>query len=247
MMNRAIPWLGAAAVLGMLATVGLSLVSPTIFYPIGNQVQACQACRIIYVHVPSAWLAYLAFCVVCVASVAYLRTEVRRWDTLARASAEVGVVFTTLTLITGSLWGRPVWGTWWSWDARLTTTLILWFIYLAYLMLRAYVANERHAPRYAAVLGIVGFVAVPINYFSVTLWRTLHPDVAIVRVEGPAMPAYMLQTLAVALVAFTLVYVYLLLQRIRADRLRDEVAALRYQTERLREEVAARPLARTGA
>lgn len=227
-MTRWNPLLGAAG-LGMLIVLALSLLTPTIFYPIGDKVQACEACRIIYVHVPSAWLAYLAFLVVCVASVAYLRSEGRRWDVLARASAEVGVVFATLTLITGSLWGRPVWGTWWTWDARLTTTLILWFIYLSYLMLRSYVADERRASRYASVLGIVGFTAVPINYYSVTLWRTLHPDIAIARVEGPAMPGYMIQTLAVSLVAFTLVYAYLLRQRMRVERLREEVSALRLQ------------------
>lgn len=229
-MNKVTVWLGAAAAVGMLATLGLALLSPTIFYPIGGRMEACQACRIFYVHVPSAWLAYLAFFVTFVAGVAYLRGGGRRWDVLARASAEVGVVMTTLTLITGSLWGRPIWGTWWSWDARMTTTLILWFIYVAYLLLRGYLAEERRAPRYAAVLGIVGFVAVPINYFSVSLWRTLHPEIAIVRVEGPAMPGYMVQVLAVALVAFTLLYVFLVRERMHLEELREEVTSLRLQT-----------------
>src|SRR3712207_6747329 len=118
--------------------------------------------RIFYVHLPVAWNAYLAFFVVFVASIVYLGRRGPWWDWLARASAEVGLLFTTLVLITGSLWARPIWGTWWSWDARLTTTLMLWFIYVGYLMLRSYVADEQRAARFSAILGIIGFLDVPI-------------------------------------------------------------------------------------
>jgi heme exporter protein C len=211
--------IGLAALILLLVSAALWFASPAIFYPIGGTQVECQACRIIYFHVPSAWVAYLAFFVVFVASIAVLRGGGRRWDALARASAEVGLVFTTLALITGALWGKPIWGTWWAWDARMTTTLILWFLYLAYLMLRGYVDDERRASRYAAVLGILGFVDVPINYLSVTWWRTLHPGIAIVRPEGPAMPAFMLQILVLSLVAFTLLYVYLLRRRVAIERL----------------------------
>ena len=121
-----------------------------------------------------AWVAFLAFFVVFGASIAYLRTGNARWDRLGRASAEVGVVFTTLVLITGSIWGYPIWGTWWSWDPKLTTTLILWFMYLAYLMVRSY-AEPPRGPRFAAVVGIVAFFDVPIVYLSSYWWRTLHP------------------------------------------------------------------------
>jgi heme exporter protein C len=206
-------------------------VSPAIFYPIGDRLVECQACRIMYFHVPSAWLAYLAFFVVFVASIQVLRTELPRWDALARSSAEVGLMFTTLALLTGSLWGKPVWGTWWTWDARLTTTLILWFVYLAYLMLRGYVEDERRGARYAAVLGILGFVDVPINYLSVTWWRTLHPEIAIVRAGGPAMPAFMVQILALSLVAFTVLYVYLVMRRMRLEYLRQRATAPEPQPE----------------
>ncbi len=214
---------GLAALALLLISAVAWFVSPTIFYPIGDALVECQACRIIYFHVPTAWIAYLAFFIVFVASIQVLRTGLPRWDALARSSAEVGLVFTSLALLTGSLWGRPVWGTWWTWDARLTTTLILWFIYLAYLMLRAYVDDERRASRYAAVLGILGFVDVPINYLSVTWWRTLHPELSIVRVDGPAMPAFMVQIIVLSLAAFTLLYVYLLLHRLRLERLQRQV------------------------
>src|SRR5438045_8816348 len=134
-----------------------------------------------YVHVPAAWVTFMAFGVVFVASVAYLKTKRIQWDRVAAASAEIGVQFCALTIVLGSLWGRPVWGTWWTWDPRLTTTAILWFIYVAYLMLRAYVPEVPRAARYAAVLGIVGFVDVPIIHMSVTWWRALHPAPRVVR------------------------------------------------------------------
>jgi heme exporter protein C len=209
--------IGVAALVSLLASAVLWFASPSIFYPIGGSLVECQACRIIYFHVPSAWVAYLAFFVVFIASIAVLRGAAQRWDTLARSAAEVGLVFTTVALATGALWGRPIWGTWWAWDARMTTTLILWFIYLGYLMLRSYVDEERRAMRYSAVLGVIGFVDVPINYMSVTWWRTLHPEIAIARVEGPAMPTFMVQILMLSLLAFTLLFVYLVMRRMTLE------------------------------
>ena len=144
-----------------------------------------DAQRIFYVHVPLAWVAYLAFFVVFVASVAYLRTRRERWDVLALASAEVGLLFTTLVLVTGSLWARPIWGTWWSWDARLTTTLVLWLLYAGYRMVRAYAGDAARGARYAAVLGIVGFLDVPLVHQSVVWWRTLHPGPTVRPGRGP--------------------------------------------------------------
>ena len=183
--------------------------------------------RIVYLHVPLAWISYLAFFIVFVSSIAYLVRRSPGWDLLARASAEIGVVFTTLMMITGSLWARPIWGTWWSWDARLTTTLVLWFIYVGYLMLRSYVADEERGARYAAVLGIVGFLDVPIIHQSVTWWRTLHPDPVVLAPGGPAMPPQMLETLALSLLAFTLLFCWLLKQRLRLEQLRYDVRDLR--------------------
>ncbi|MBA2448963.1 MAG: cytochrome c biogenesis protein CcsA [Chloroflexi bacterium] len=186
--------------------------------------------RIFYVHLPLAWNAYLAFLVVFVASIAYLWKRAPWWDALARASAEVGLVFTTLVLITGSLWARPIWGTWWSWDARLTTSLILWFLYVGYLMLRGSVSDERRAARYAAVVGIVGFVDVPIIHQSVVWWRTLHPESVVLAPGGPAMPAAMLGALTISLVAFTLLYGLLVRLRLEAELLRRELRQLRVST-----------------
>jgi len=186
--------------------------------------------RIEYFHVAIAWVAYLAFFVVFAAGVVYLWRRDERWDWLARASAEIGTVFTTLVLITGSLWARPVFGTWWQWDARLTTTLILWFIYVGYLLLRSYTGRGEGGARNAAVLGIAGFVAVPINYLSITWWRTLHPEprYQIGHVQAP--PAVVI-TLLVAVLAFTLFYAFLMLQVYRLQRLQTEVERLRVRVD----------------
>src|SRR5947209_16428239 len=159
-----------------------------------------DAARIVYFHVPMAWVAFLAFVVVAVASVAYLRTGASGWDRLGHASAEVGVIFTTLVLVTGSIWGYPIWGTWWSWDPKLTTTLILWFLYLGYLMLRSYVEPPRGA-RYAAILGIIGFVDVPIVYQASVWWRTLHPS-PVLGPEASSQSTDILGLLLFSLVAF---------------------------------------------
>jgi heme exporter protein C len=177
-----------------------------------------DAARIVYVHVPLAWVAFLAFLVVFGASAAYLRTNNARWDQLGRASAEVGVVFTTLVLITGSIWGYPIWGTWWSWDPKLTTTLILWFIYLGYLMVRSY-AEPPRGPRYAAILGIVGFVDVPIVYMASYWWRTLHPQPVIGPLADQQPSTSIVWLLLLSLVAFTILYAFLTRVRMRIEQL----------------------------
>jgi len=185
--------------------------------------------RIFYVHVPLAWNMYVAFFVVFAASVLYLWRREQVWDRIARVSAEVGLLFTTLVLITGSIWGRPVWGVWWTWDARLTTTLVLWFMYLAYLLLRSYSSEGGQAPRYAAVLGIVAFVDVPIVQFSVTWWRTLHPQSDIL---APGhLAGSMLAGMFVSLVSFSLLGLALFVQRYRIESMRDEARTLRQRLD----------------
>lgn len=166
--------------------------------------------RIFYFHVPVAWIGMLAFGVLAVASLGYLWKKDERWDWLARASAEVGTIFITLALITGSIWGRTTWGTWWTWDARLTTTLILWFIYIGYMMLRSYMGRTPASARSGAVLAIVGVIDVPIIYESVNWWRTLHPQ-AEVGTPG-ALPPEVVFTLMISLVTFTLLYSFLMVQ-----------------------------------
>ena len=180
--------------------------------------------RILYVHVPMAWLAYLAFFVVLVGSVGYLWRRSRRLDDVARASAELGVVLTALTLVTGSIYARPVWGIWWTWDARLTTTLVLFFIYVGYLMVRSAIDDPDRAARIAAVIGVFGFVGVLVNYFSVSLWRTLHPEPTVTRSSG--MTAEMAIALVVAVVGFTLVYARLMTRRVGLIRAQERLSAL---------------------
>src|SRR5688500_4977836 len=189
----------------------------------GGQLQ-----RIFYVHVPSAWVAYLGFAIVFIASIAYLRTGSRRWDLLAHAAAEVGVVFCSLVLITGPIWAKPVWGTYWQWDARLTSALVLWLTYVGYLFLRGLATDPERAGRIAAVVGIVGFINVPIVHFSVYWWRTLHPSgptpanpVEASGLGGPEMLAFF-----TSLIAFTLLAGWLLAVRVRLGHLSETVREL---------------------
>src|SRR5215212_4209146 len=135
----------------------------------------------------------------------------------------MGLVFTTLVLIVGSLWARPIWGVWWSWDARLTTTLLLWFIYVGYLMVRSSATDDARGARYAAVLGIIGFIDIPIIHQSVVWWRSLHPEPIVTAPGGPAMPASMLIALAINLLAFTILYVCLLRLRLHIELLRQRL------------------------
>src|SRR5437868_7917845 len=204
----------ATRVLGYLSAVSLAAVLYAIFFVAGPLAVQGDAARIVYFHVPMAWVAFLAFFVVFGASIAYLRTRNERWDRLGRASAEVGVIFTTLVLITGAIWGYPIWGTWWSWDPKLTTTLILWFMYLAYLMVRSY-AEPPRGPRFAAVVGIVAFVDVPIVYMSSYWWRTLHPPPAIGPLADQQPSTTIVWLLLVSLVAFTVLFAFLV--RVRAE------------------------------
>ena len=185
--------------------------------------------RIMYLHIPSAWLAFFAFFIVFISSILFLWKKEREWDIYANASAEIGVVFCSLVLITGPIWAKPIWGTWWVWDARLTSTLILWLIYVAYLMLRSQTEAGFMRARYAAVLGIVGFLNIPFIHFSVLWWRTFHPQPKVISAEGfgKGMDTSMLATLGISLCSFTLLYFLLMGQRIRLERLKDEVDRLK--------------------
>lgn len=173
--------------------------------------------RIMYVHVPSVLTAYLALFVVAASSVLFLWRRNLRWDRLGLASAELGVLFLSMTLLSGALWGKPVWGTWWTWDARLTTTLILWFIYVGYLAVRAWAPGQKGA-RAAAVIGIIGVLDIPLIRWSVVFLRTLHPQATVFRPAGPALPVSMLIPLAISLVAFLAIYGALLGVRVRQER-----------------------------
>src|SRR5881296_4089411 len=181
--------------------------------------------RIMYLHVPSVWVAYLAFAVVLVASIVYLVRRAEAADRLAHASAEVGVLFTGLTIATGSIWGKPTWGTWWTWDARLTTVSILFVMYLGYLLLRGTIEDRERAARYCAVLGIVAALDVPLVHFSVTWWRTLHQPPSLMKPGGFTGSASILWPLLINLLAFVLLYAYFVARRVSLLRAEAEAAA----------------------
>lgn len=191
--------------------------------------------RIFYFHVPIAWVALLAFGVVFVGSILYLWKGNARWDVLAHSAAEVGMVFATLVLITGSIWGKGIWGRWWTWEPRLTTMLILWLIYVAYLMLRSYAPNPVQGARFSAVVGIVGFIDVPIVYFAANWWRGLHPQVVAGPLSEPgSLDSSMRAVLMFSMVAFTMLFGFLLRNRMSLRTLEDSVRRLRYSVPGVR-------------
>jgi heme exporter protein C len=211
--------LGWLSALGLTAGVVLGLlVAP-------REVTQGNVQRIMYVHVPSVWVAYLAFGVVFVASIVYLWQRTVGADRLAHASAEVGVVFTGITITSGAIWGKPTWGTWWTWDARLTSVAILFVMYLGYLLLRGMSEERERAARYAAVLGIVAALDIPLVHFSVYWWRTLHQPPSLLK-PGPAtMSQGILAALLVNIVAFALLYVYFVAKRTAVLRREEEALA----------------------
>lgn len=180
--------------------------------------------RIFYLMAPNGWLAMLAFIVTFVGSVLFLAKKQSRWDFLAQSSAEIGIVFTTVTLMIGSIWAKPMWGVWWTWEARLTATLILWFIYVAYFMARSFATDEHRGAVFAAVVAIIGLIDVPIIALSTTLWRGLHPPALVFK--GDIDPR-MLRTMLTGVGAFTILYISLLALRISIRRDEAEVQKLK--------------------
>jgi heme exporter protein C len=204
--------IGAAALVGVAWLVAFGLG----FSPADRDQR--ESVRILYVHVPSAWLAYLAFVVTAVASGLYLfrRNHALGWDRLAGASAEVGVLFMGITLVSGMLWGRLTWGVFWEWDARLTTTAFLFVTYVGYLAVRRLGGSHEQRARRSAVLALLAVLEIPLVHWSVELWRSLHQEASVARPDGDVkMDGLMLFTLFVGLVAFTLLYVWLVIHRQR--------------------------------
>jgi heme exporter protein C len=210
-----IDWLMVAAFVAVAATY----VRAIAFTPVERLQGPAQ--KIFYVHAPAAWVTFLAFFLVAIASALYLWLRDERLDRFAASSAEVGVVFNTVVLVTGPLWGRPVWGTWWTWDARLTLTLFLWFIYVGYLVLRGAVEDRAMRARYSAVLGMLGALLIPFIHLSVYLFRTLHPQPIVMKPSRPSLPGEMLTTLLIAFLSFTLLYVALVRARYRLAEQHD--------------------------
>jgi heme exporter protein C len=207
--GRGTDWLLLVAVV----LVVITFVRAIYFTPIEASQGAAQ--KIFYVHAPSAWVAFLAFGIVAVTSILYLWLKDPKLDLAAESSAEVGVVFTTMVLVSGPLWGKPVWGTWWTWDARLTLTLFLWFIYVGYLVLRGAIEDPGMRARYSAVLGILGALLIPFIHLSVYLFRTLHPMPIVLKPSAPSLPKQMLETLLFAFVSFTVLFLAFLRSRYR--------------------------------
>jgi heme exporter protein C len=207
--------------LSIAAAVGIVVTYIRAIYFTPTEAIQGPAQKIFYIHAPSAWVAVLAFGVVGFTSVLYLWLRDDRLDRVAESSAEVGLVFTTVVLITGPLWGKPIWGTYWTWDARLTLTLFLWFIFVAYIVLRGAVEDRGMRARYSAVLGILGALLVPFIHLSVYMFRTLHPKPILMKPDAPSLPPEMLTTVLLAFGTFTLLYVALLRARYRYAVERD--------------------------
>jgi heme exporter protein C len=212
-----------------IAVVALA-ISGSIFMTFGyapeHLIQG-QVQRIFYIHVTTAIVCYVAFVIVAIAGVMYLKSRKSVWDQISRSAAVLGVVFTTIVLLTGCMWGARVWGACWTWDPRLTTTLVLWFVYVGYLMLRGYIDERDQKRRVAAIVGILGAVIVPVNYLSVFWWRTLHPRSTIVVEGSGGLGPEMLQTLLVTFISFMLLLGLLLRLQFRLEVISDEAETLR--------------------
>jgi heme exporter protein C len=185
--------------------------------------------RIIYFHVPSAWLSMLAFGVTMLASIVYLAAGQRRWDSLAVSSAEIGIGFTLAATASGSAWAKPAWNTWWTWDPRLTTYTIVFLLYVAYFMLRSAMDDPARRARFTAVYGIFAFLSVPITFFSIRWWRTIHPVLIDVEAKSFGLSRGMLPIFFFCLAVFSLLYVVLLWHRFRLEQTREQVEALKEQ------------------
>jgi len=215
-----------------IVTIALMIIATALvfFYAPTERVMG-QVQRIFYFHVPSAWVSMLAFFVTLVAGIVYLRRGHRGWDMVGSASVEIGLVFTIMTIISGSIWARPAWNTWWTWDPRLTTYTILALIYVAYLMLRQGLEDPDRRARFAAVYGIVGFISVPITFFSIRWWRTIHP--VVIGSGSPSaeggfdMTSPMRLVFFFSLFAFTVLYFCFLANRLRLERLTERVEQLK--------------------
>ncbi len=215
--DRVEPWAWGVAVIAIALGLGWGLVVSPQDYQQGDTV------RIMYVHVPSAWMALAIYTGMAIASAVGLIWRHAVADLAAKASAPIGAGFTLVNLVTGSLWGKPMWGTWWAWDARLTSMLILFFLYLGYIALWQAIEDEAKAARAAAILALVGVVNVPIIKFSVDWWNTLHQPASVMTMEGPKIHPDLLWPLLLMGIGFMALYLGLLGTRIRAELLERRV------------------------
>lgn len=205
----------------ILMTASLYMVF--IYAPMERVMQEVQ--KIFYFHVGVAWNGALAFLVVFIVSIMYLKTKDPKWDRYGRASAEIGLLFTTLVLLTGPIWGKSAWNSWWTWEPRLTSTLVIWFIFIAYFLVREAVGEYQRKASLSAVFGIIGFLNVPIVYYSVHLWRVSHP--MIFGSTGGGLHPKMLQALIVTVLAFTFIYIYFMQKSIFIESSRQKLESIK--------------------
>ncbi len=216
-----VPWMAGATVIFGAAGLYLGLFQAPADYQQGESV------RIMYVHVPAAWMALFCYTSLAAASATALIWKHPLADLAARSTAPIGICFTFLALVTGSLWGKPMWGTWWVWDARLTSVLVLFFLYLGYMALVNAFDDPARGAKAAAVLALVGFVNVPIIKFSVDWWNSLHQPSSVLKLGGPSIHPSMLAPLLLMALAFTTYYFWVLLVRLRAEIISGKIRAVR--------------------
>jgi len=217
---------------GVLGAVGVVVVHWMVFFWVPTESTMGVVQRIFYIHVPAAWVAFMAFGIVALVSAIYLWLGDDRLDMAAASAAEGGLFFTAVVLVTGPLWGKVAWGTWWSWEPRLTFTLLLFFLYLGYFLVRKATTNPEQGKKFAAVVGIVGAADIPLIHISVKWLRSLHPEPVVMNPDGPTLDSQMLITLFVSLGAFTLLFAGLFLARYAVARL-DYAAERRDRPERV--------------
>ena len=211
---------GDTLLVGSALLMALTLYLVYMWVPTEQNLGVSQ--RIFYFHVPLGWIGMVSIMVVAAASILHLVTGKQKWDDLAYSTAEIGIIFASLILITGAIWGKPVWGVWWTWDAKLTTTLVLWFIYVGYLMVRSYGPAGTQGKRFASVIALIGAIDAPIIYKATDWWRSAHPE----RNVPSDLDEQMLLTLLVSVLAFTVLYVYLLMERYSLRRSESDLDEL---------------------
>lgn len=223
--SRKLRW--SALGLSALGILGVGILHWQVFFWVPTETTMGIVQRIFYIHAPSAWVAFLAFGIVALASAFYLWLGDPRLDMAGIAAAEGGMIFTTIVLVTGPLWARIAWGTWWTWEPRLTLTLLLWFIYLGYFLVRSSTENEERGRKFAAVLGIVGALDIPLIHVSVLWFRSLHPEPVVVRATGPQIDPLMGVAVATGFVSITVLFFGLFLFRYGLEAARRKSALVR--------------------
>jgi heme exporter protein C len=231
--DRLIPWLAAAATVVLAAGLYLSFTAP-------EDYQQGITVRIMYIHVPFAWLSMLCYSLMALSALGTLVWRHPLADVALKAAAPIGALFTALALVTGSIWGKPMWGTWWVWDARLTSVFVLFLMYLGIISLTRALDEPSRSARAAAIITLVGFVNIPIIKFSVDWWNTLHQPASVIRLDGPTIHPSLLWPLLVMAAGFTILFVTLHLMAMRNEIQRRRVAAMRQVAARRAERTALR-------